>query len=53
MVLFSNKSSGFEHDVVKRTAEGQSLSEATLTELGRIAASTSWPRKMVACSIAI
>jgi type 1 glutamine amidotransferase len=35
-VLFVSKSSGFEHDVVKRTGEGQSLSEAILTELGRI-----------------
>ncbi len=34
-VLFFSKSSGFEHDVVKRTGEGHSLSEATLTELGR------------------
>jgi uncharacterized protein len=35
-VLFFTKSSGFEHDAVKRTGEGQSLSEAILTELGRI-----------------
>ena len=34
-VLFFSKSSGFEHDVVKRTDEGQSLSETKLTELGR------------------
>jgi type 1 glutamine amidotransferase len=34
-ILFFSKSSGFEHDVVKRTSEGQSLSEAILTELGR------------------
>ena len=33
-VLFFSKSSGFEHDVVKRTGEGQSLSETKLTELG-------------------
>ena len=34
-VLFFSKSAGFEHDVVKRTDEGQSLSETKLTELGR------------------
>ena len=35
-VLFFSKSSGFEHDVVKRTGAAASLSETTLTELGRI-----------------
>jgi type 1 glutamine amidotransferase len=35
-VLFFSKSSGFEHGVVKRTGDGQPLSEATLTELGKI-----------------
>jgi type 1 glutamine amidotransferase len=34
-VLFFSKSSGYEHDVVKRKGEGPSLSEATLTEIGR------------------
>jgi uncharacterized protein len=34
-VLFFSKSSGYEHDVVKRIEDGQSLSEATLGELGR------------------
>ena len=34
-VLFFSKSSGFEHDVVKRNGEGTSLSETTLTEIGR------------------
>jgi len=33
-VLSFSTSSGFEHDVVKRTDEGQSLSETKLTELG-------------------
>jgi uncharacterized protein len=34
-VLFFSKSSGYEHDVVKRIGEGPSLSEATLTAIGR------------------
>jgi type 1 glutamine amidotransferase len=34
-ILFFSKSSGSEHDVVRRTAKGPSLSEATLTEIGR------------------
>jgi uncharacterized protein len=35
-ILFFSKSSGYEHDVVKRIGEGLSLSEAILTEVGRI-----------------
>jgi type 1 glutamine amidotransferase len=35
-ILFFSKSSGYEHDVVKRTAKGPSFSEATLTEIGRV-----------------
>ena len=35
-ILFFSKSSGYEHDVVRRTAKGLSLSEATLTEIGRV-----------------
>jgi hypothetical protein len=35
-ILFFSKSSGYEHDVVRRTAKGPSLSEATLTEIGRV-----------------
>jgi uncharacterized protein len=35
-ILFFRKSSGYEHDVVRRTAKGLSLSEATLTEIGRV-----------------
>jgi type 1 glutamine amidotransferase len=35
-VLFFSKSSGFEHNVVKRTGEAPSISEATLTEIGRM-----------------
>jgi uncharacterized protein len=33
---FFSKSSGYEHDVVRRTANGPSLSEVTLTEIGRV-----------------
>jgi type 1 glutamine amidotransferase len=33
-VLFFTKSSGFEHDVVRRTGEQLSLAERTLTEIG-------------------
>src|SRR5262249_18093562 len=35
-ILFFSKSSGYEHDVVRRTAKGPSLSEATLTQIGRV-----------------
>jgi uncharacterized protein len=35
-ILFFTKSSGFEHDAVKRKGDDPSLSETTLTELGRI-----------------
>jgi hypothetical protein len=35
-ILFFSKSSGYEHDVVRRAAKGLSLSEATLTEIGRV-----------------
>ncbi len=35
-ILFFSKSSGYEHDVVRRTAKGPSLSEAALTEIGRV-----------------
>jgi type 1 glutamine amidotransferase len=35
-ILFFSKSSGYQHDVVRRTANGPSLSEATLTEIGRV-----------------
>ena len=35
-VLFFSKSSGYEHDVVKRTDNGASLSEVTLAEIGRV-----------------
>lgn len=35
-VLFFSKSSGYEHDVVKRRGEGPSLSEAILAEIGRM-----------------
>src|SRR5262245_60846248 len=35
-ILFFSKSSGYEHDVVRRTVKGPSLSEATLTEIGRV-----------------
>jgi type 1 glutamine amidotransferase len=34
-VLFFNKSSGFEHDVVKRNGRDRSLAERTLVEIGR------------------
>jgi Trehalose utilisation len=34
-VLFFTKSSGFEHDLVKRTGGGPSLSETALTDIGR------------------
>jgi hypothetical protein len=34
-VLFFTKSSGFEHDVVKRNSAAPSLSEATLSGLGK------------------
>jgi type 1 glutamine amidotransferase len=34
-VLFFSKSSGYEHDVVKRTDKKESLSEATMAEIGR------------------
>jgi hypothetical protein len=47
-ILFFSKSSGYEHDVVRRTAKGPSLSEATLAEIGR--ASTSSPPRMGRCS---
>jgi hypothetical protein len=52
-VLFFSKSSGFEHGVVKRTGEGQSLSEAHSQSLGGHTASISSLRRMGACSIAI
>lgn len=35
-VLFFSKSSGYEHDVVKRADKTRSLSEAVLTEIGRV-----------------
>ena len=35
-ILLFTKSSGFEHDVVKKTDQGPSLCETTLTNLGRI-----------------
>jgi type 1 glutamine amidotransferase len=35
-ILCFSKSSGYEHDVVKRTAKGPSFSEAILTEIGRV-----------------
>jgi uncharacterized protein len=35
-ILFFTKSSGFEHDAVKQNGDDLSLSETTLTELGRI-----------------
>jgi uncharacterized protein len=35
-ILFFSKSSGYEHGVVKRIGEGLSLSEAILTEVGRM-----------------
>jgi len=34
IVLFFTKSSGFEHETVRRTGEGPSLAEQTLTEIG-------------------
>jgi hypothetical protein len=34
-ILFFTKSSGFEHDLVKRTGGGPSLSETALTNIGR------------------
>jgi uncharacterized protein len=35
-ILFFSKSSGYEHDVVRHTAKEPSLSEVTLTEIGRV-----------------
>jgi len=35
-ILFFSKSSGYEHDVVRPTANGPSLSEATLIEIGKV-----------------
>ena len=45
-ILFFTKSSGFEHDAVKRKGDDPSLSETTLTELRRSMDSTSSVQRM-------